>query len=133
MPVSCSSLRSEDDLQTFISEHRFDATRDLVLGGGSNILFAGDVEGSVILNRICGKSIIEESNGEVLVEARGGENWHQLVLWCLDQGLSGIENLSLIPGLAGAAPMQNIGAYGVELADVLDSVQALDLKSGQSP
>jgi len=125
-------LESEEDLQVFISEHRFDVKRDLILGGGSNILFAGNVEGSVVLNRIAGKRIIENSYDEVLVEARAGENWHQLVLWCLDQGLSGIENLSLIPGLAGAAPMQNIGAYGVELADVLDSVQTLDLKTGQA-
>ena len=124
-------LESEEDLQAFTSEQRFDVKRDLILGGGSNILFAGDVEGSVVLNRITGKRIIEDSNDEVLVEAHAGENWHQLVLWCLDQGLSGIENLSLIPGLAGAAPMQNIGAYGVELADVLDCVQTLDLKSGQ--
>lgn len=125
-------LESEEDLQVFTSEHRFDASCDLILGGGSNILFAGDVEGSVVLNRITGKRIIEDSNDEVLVEVLAGENWHQLVLWCLDQGLSGIENLSLIPGLAGAAPMQNIGAYGVELADVLDCVQTLDLKSGQA-
>jgi len=125
-------LESSEDLQTFISDHRFNATRDLILGGGSNILFAGDVTGNVILNRVTGKKIIDDSNGEVLVQASAGENWHQLVLWCLDQGLSGIENLSLIPGLAGAAPMQNIGAYGVELADVLDSVQTLDLETGKS-
>ena len=124
-------LESEEDLQSFASEQRFDHKRDLILGGGSNVLFAGDIEGSVVLNRITGKRIVEDSNDEVLVEAYAGENWHQLVLWCLDQGLSGIENLSLIPGLAGAAPMQNIGAYGVELADVLDSVQTLDLQSGR--
>lgn len=124
-------LESEEDLQTFISEHRFDVKRDLILGGGSNILFAGDVEGTVILNRVPGKRIVEDSDDDTLVEACAGENWHQLVLWSLDQGLSGIENLSLIPGMAGAAPMQNIGAYGVELADVLDSVQALDLNSGE--
>ena len=126
------TLESEEDLQVFTSQYRFDDKRDLILGGGSNILFAGDVEGSVVLNRITGKRIIEDSSDEVLVEACAGEDWHQLVLWCLDQGLSGIENLSLIPGLAGAAPMQNIGAYGVELADVLACVQTLDLKSGQS-
>ncbi|MDX2417157.1 MAG: UDP-N-acetylmuramate dehydrogenase [Xanthomonadales bacterium] len=124
-------LECEDDLQTFMSEYRFDAKRDLILGGGSNILFAGNVEGTVILNRVTGKKIVEDSDDEVLLEARAGESWHELVLWSLDQGLSGIENLSLIPGLVGAAPMQNIGAYGVELADVLDSVQTLDLKSGR--
>jgi len=124
-------LENEDDLQALLTEHAFDPDRDLILGSGSNILFAGDVEGTVILNRISGKWIIDDSNDDVLLEACGGENWHQLVLWSLDQGLSGIENLSLIPGLAGAAPMQNIGAYGVELADVLDSVQVLDLKSAE--
>ena len=124
-------LESREDIQRFMLEHRFDAKRDLVLGGGSNVLFAGNVPGTVILNRVSGKKIVEDSNDEVVVEACAGENWHQLVLWCLDQGLSGIENLSLIPGLAGAAPMQNIGAYGVELADILESVQALELKSGK--
>jgi len=124
-------LESARDLQTFISEQRFDATRDLVLGGGSNILFAGDVKGTVILNRMTGKRIVEDSSNETLLEVCAGENWHQLVLWSLEQGLSGIENLSLIPGMAGAAPMQNIGAYGVELADVIHSVQTLDLKTGE--
>ena len=124
-------LEAEEDLQTFITEHRFDVTRDLIMGGGSNILFARNVEGTVILNRVPGKRIVEDSGDEVLLEANAGENWHQLVLWSLDQGLSGIENLSLIPGMTGATPMQNIGAYGVELADVLDSVQALDLSSGE--
>jgi len=124
-------LESEQDLLAFASEHQFNPENDLVLGGGSNVLFTANVPGSVILNRVPGKKIVTESGNDVLIEACAGENWHQLVLWSLDQGLSGIENLSLIPGLAGAAPMQNIGAYGVELADVLDSVQAIELKTGQ--
>ena len=123
-------LETEQDLKVFNTGFRFDPTRDLILGSGSNILFAADIDGTVILNRIPGKRIIEDSDDGVLVEACGGESWHKLVLWSLEQGLSGIENLSLIPGLAGAAPMQNIGAYGVELADLLDSVQALDLENG---
>ena len=122
-------LESLDDIDELIANHRFDSQRDLVLGGGSNILFASDIEGHVILNRMRGKRIVEDLGGDVIVEASAGENWHHLVLWTLDQGLSGIENLSLIPGLAGAAPLQNIGAYGVELADVLESVQAVDLLS----
>lgn len=122
-------LESAQDIDTFIADCRFDKQRDLILGGGSNILFASDVDGSVILNRVPGKRIVEDSADDVVIEASAGENWHQLVSWSLDQGLSGIENLSLIPGLAGAAPMQNIGAYGVELADVLESVQAIDLHS----
>jgi len=124
-------LECEEDLQTFASEYQFEPDTDLVLGGGSNVLFVSDVPGSVILNRVTGRKIIADSDNEVLIEACGGENWHQLVLWSLEQGLSGIENLSLIPGLAGAAPIQNIGAYGVELADVLESVQAVELKTGQ--
>ncbi len=124
-------LESEQDLQELAAEHDFDPATDLVLGGGSNILFTANVEGSVILNRITGKRIISESGDDVLVEVCGGENWHQLVLWSLEQGLSGIENLSLIPGLTGAAPMQNIGAYGVELSDLLESVKVLELASGE--
>jgi len=124
-------LETDEDLQALATVHHFDPATDLVLGGGSNILFAGNVEGSLILNRITGKRIVAENGDDVLVEACGGENWHQLVLWTLEQGLSGIENLSLIPGLAGAAPMQNIGAYGVELSDVLESVQAIELKTGE--
>lgn len=123
-------LENDADLQMFASEFSFDPESDLVLGGGSNILFAGDVEGAVILNRVPGKQIVEDSGDTVLVEACAGEDWHALVKWSLDQGLSGLENLSLIPGLAGAAPIQNIGAYGVELSDVLDSVRVLDLLHG---
>ena len=124
-------LESEQDLQKLAADHDFDPASDLVLGGGSNILFTANVEGSVILNRVTGKRIISEFDDDVLVEVCGGENWHQLVLWSLEQGLSGIENLSLIPGLTGAAPMQNIGAYGVELSDVLESVKVLELATGE--
>jgi len=126
------TLQNPEDLDTLFSEHLYNPHTDLILGGGSNVLFANDVPGSVILNRVAGKRIVEDSDTDVLVEANAGENWHRLVLWSLDQGLSGIENLSLIPGLAGAAPMQNIGAYGVELADLLESVQVRDLSTGES-
>ena len=124
-------LESEQDLLALAAEHQYDPTTDLVLGGGSNVLLATNVQGTVILNRVTGKRIVSETGNEVLVEVCGGENWHQLVLWTLEQGFSGIENLSLIPGLAGAAPMQNIGAYGVELSNVLESVRAIELKTGE--
>jgi len=124
-------LESGQDLQQFRDDLRFEPGNDLILGGGSNILFTRDVEGTVVLNRLSGKKIIEDTADRVLVEVCSGENWHQLVLWSLQQGLSGIENLSLIPGLAGAAPIQNIGAYGVELADVLDAVQAIEMTTGE--
>ena len=94
-------LESKEDLLTYTTDYGFDPQHDLILGGGSNILLTGDIEGTVVLNRVPGKRIVVESDNETLVEAYAGENWHQLVLWSLEQGLSGIENLSLIPGLAG--------------------------------
>ena len=120
------TIQTEEDL---LSLPAFDPHRDFVLGGGSNVLFVNDVPGTVFLNRISGKDIISEHDGSALLEVGAGENWHQLVRWSLDQGLSGLENLSLIPGLAGAAPIQNIGAYGVELSSVLELVTAWDWKT----
>ena len=114
-----------------LSANSFDREADLVLGGGSNILFCADLPGTLYLNRIKGRNIIGEDDASVLVEVSAGENWHEFVLWALDQGFSGLENLSLIPGLAGAAPMQNIGAYGVEISALMDSVNTYDWRSGE--
>ncbi len=102
---------------------------DLILGGGSNILFSGKKIPIVWKNNITGKKILEENEETALVEAGGGEDWHELVIWTLDRHLGGIENLSLIPGTVGAAPIQNIGAYGVELKDVFHSLDAVDLQN----
>lgn len=102
-----------------------------ILGGGSNLVLAGPVPGLVIAMRSRGRRVVSREGRAVLVEAEAGENWHSLVNWTLDLSLSGLENLSLIPGTAGAAPVQNIGAYGVELQDVLDSVDTLDRHSGK--
>lgn len=98
----------------------------LVLGEGSNTVFLDDWPGTVLVNRLRGISVERAGPAFSRVRAAAGENWHRLVRWCLDQGLHGIENLVLIPGSTGAAPIQNIGAYGVELADVLESVTAWD-------
>lgn len=98
----------------------------LVLGGGSNTVFLKDWPGTVLLNRLRGISVQKLSENSSLVRAAAGENWHKLVRWCMDHGLHGLENLILIPGSAGAAPIQNIGAYGVELSDVLASVTVWD-------
>jgi len=117
------TIETEEDL---LSAPGLDPARDLLLGGGSNVLFVTDVPGIVYLNRIRGIEIIGEDREGILLEVGAGENWHELVTWSVARGFSGIENLALIPGLAGAAPMQNIGAYGVELASVLDSVTAWD-------
>ena len=98
----------------------------LVLGGGSNTVFLGDWPGRILLNRLTGIRVDRADETTSRVEAAAGENWHRLVRYCIDQGLHGLENLIMIPGSVGAAPMQNIGAYGVELSSVLESVSAWD-------
>lgn len=100
----------------------------LILGGGSNILLTKDVDGMVLHNRIGGIEVVDEDNRHVYVKAGAGENWHQFVLYCIDHGLAGVENLSLIPGSVGASPMQNIGAYGVEIKDVFHELEAYHLQ-----
>jgi UDP-N-acetylmuramate dehydrogenase len=100
---------------------------DLILGSGSNVLFSGNPFQLVVCNKIAGKKILREDAETVIIEVGGGEDWHGLVLWAIECGLGGIENLSLIPGTVGAAPIQNIGAYGVELQDVFYSLDAVDL------
>nr|WP_272890416.1 UDP-N-acetylmuramate dehydrogenase [Stutzerimonas stutzeri] len=102
----------------------------LVIGGGSNLLLTRDVPSLVLHMASRGKRIVEESAEQVLVEAEAGEPWHPFVLWALEQGLAGLENLSLIPGTVGASPIQNIGAYGVEIKDVFSSLTALDCQTG---
>ena len=98
----------------------------LLLGGGSNLVLADDVPGLVIRLEMSGKRVVHEDEEHVWVRVQAGEDWHELVRWTLEQGWSGLENLSLIPGTAGAAPVQNIGAYGVELKEVLQQVLVLD-------
>ena len=102
----------------------------LVMGGGSNLLLTGDVEALVLRMASRGIRVLRDEAEGVLVEAEAGEPWHPFVCWTLEQGLAGLENLSLIPGTVGAAPMQNIGAYGVELKDVFAGLTALDRQSG---
>lgn len=103
----------------------------LVLGGGSNLLLTKDFDGLVIKNEIKRFEVIEETVSEVIVESGAGENWHEFVLNCIDKGFGGVENLSLIPGSVGASPMQNIGAYGVEIKDVFESLSAYHIASGE--
>jgi UDP-N-acetylmuramate dehydrogenase len=117
------AVESEEDI---LSLPGFDPARDLVLGGGSNLVLASDVPGTVYHVCISGRHVLGEQSDHAMVEIGAGEDWHRAVLWTLQCGYSGLENLSLIPGTVGAAPLQNIGAYGVELADVLDRVTAWD-------
>ncbi len=103
----------------------------LILGGGSNILFTKDFDGLVILNNIKGKEIISQNQQSIFLKIGAGENWHELVMYCVDNGWGGIENLSLIPGNTGTAPMQNIGAYGVEIKETFLELEALEISSGK--
>lgn len=102
------------------------------LGGGSNVVLAEAFDGITAIVAMQGRRVVETSADHVLIEAAAGEAWHDLVVWTVDQGFGGIENLALIPGTVGAAPVQNIGAYGAELADVLNSLQAYDRQTGET-
>ncbi len=100
----------------------------LVLGGGSNILFTKNFDGFVLKNEIEGIALVNEDENYFYVQAGAGQNWHQFVLYCIKNNYAGVENLSLIPGNVGASPMQNIGAYGVEIKDVFHSLEAYHLQ-----
>lgn len=119
-----STFNTVDQLSLLLE---FKNNSTLILGGGSNILFTKNIEGLVLKNEIRGIDQIREDENYVFVKAGAGENWHQLVLYCINNNLAGMENLSLIPGNVGASPMQNIGAYGVELKDVFYQLEAFHL------
>lgn len=128
-PYFCE-VHSAEELQALFREERFREMPLLILGGGSNVLFTRDPEGLVVLNKIKGTELLEENSEEVLVKVGGGTTWHEFVLYTIAQGWGGLENLSLIPGTTGAAPMQNIGAYGVEIKDTFDSLEAVSRTDG---
>ena len=126
-------LLEVDDNATLAQALDLPQLRDLpllVLGGGSNLLFAGDAPGAVLVLHAAAISRLDADGPRVRVRAQAGANWHQLVLWSLDQGLCGLENLALIPGSVGAAPIQNIGAYGVEVGEAVLAVEAWDRQAG---
>ena len=118
------------ELAELLAGPRFDRLPRLVLGGGSNVLFAGDYPGVVILPRAAGVAVREEAES-VVVTAAAGHDWHRLVTYAVARGWGGIENLSLIPGSVGAAPIQNVGAYGAQLSDVFVDLQAVPLDGGE--
>ena len=124
-----ATFTSVDDLTQVLAKR--DNSKLLILGGGSNILFTQDFDGLVLKNEIKGFEIIHQDNDLVQVKVGAGEVWHDFVLKCIDLRFAGVENLSLIPGSVGASPMQNIGAYGVEIKDVFIELQAYHIGSGK--
>jgi UDP-N-acetylmuramate dehydrogenase len=120
-------IHSLADLKQAIAETSHE--HFMFLGGGSNVLLCNDYNGLLIRNAIKGKQIVREDDEHVFLKVYSGENWHDTVMYCVERNWGGIENLSLIPGTVGAAPMQNIGAYGVELEQVFDQLEAFNLQS----
>ncbi len=121
--AACSSL---NDIRQAINFTKENALNLLTLGGGSNLLFTKDFNGLVLHNKLKGIETTEQDD-HYLIKAAAGEVWHDLVMYCVERNMGGIENLSLIPGSCGAAPIQNIGAYGVEIKDVLEKVHYIDI------
>ena len=124
-------VRSADDISAFLADKELSGSPVFVLGGGSNIILTGDVRPVVLKMEIKGLRLVEETPKAFIVEAGAGEVWHDCVAWTLAQGYPGLENLALIPGTVGASPVQNIGAYGVELQDRFESLDAMDLATGE--
>jgi UDP-N-acetylmuramate dehydrogenase len=124
-------VRSEADVQALLAQPKLHDEPKFVLGGGSNIVLTGDVKPLVLKVEVTGRRVVSDGPKATVIEAGAGENWHDFVTWTLDQGFPGLENLALIPGTVGAAPVQNVGAYGVELQDRFDSLDAVDLQTGK--
>ena len=125
-------VRAPEDLVDLLADPARAAAPMFVLGGGSNIVLTGDVKAIVLKVEVMGRRVVDEGPRAIVVEAGAGENWHDFVTWTLDQGLPGLENLALIPGSVGATPVQNVGAYGVELQDRFESLDAIDLHTGRT-
>lgn len=123
--------RNEEDLIEIFNLPIFKNIKKIFLGGGSNILFTQDFDGLVILNKLEGIKILKEDLENVFIRSMGGEIWHDLVTFVVDRDWWGIENLASIPGTVGAGPIQNIGAYGVELKDVLENVETFNINTGE--
>ncbi len=125
------TVKSVAALQALLKDEQWSKMPILILGGGSNVLLTKNFEGLVILNELKGISLVSETEEYVLVKAAAGEVWHNLVLWAIAHNYGGIENLSLIPGSVGAGPMQNIGAYGVELKNSFYELEALNKSTSE--
>jgi UDP-N-acetylmuramate dehydrogenase len=134
LPATAATLiriGSESDLRRVVDHPEYGRAPKLILGGGSNLVLTHDIASVVLKIEIMGRRLVAETADAWIVEAGAGENWHDFVAWTLAQGWPGLENLALIPGRVGATPVQNIGAYGVELAERFDSLDAIDLVTGR--
>lgn len=126
-----AEITSETDLNTLFELGEFDKIPKLILGGGSNLLLTRDFDGLAIRMMLVGIQVVRHDELHVYVEAGAGVGWHDLVLYCVENNFAGMENLSLIPGTVGAAPMQNIGAYGVEIEQLFDHLEAVHIETGE--
>ncbi|MDQ3277129.1 MAG: UDP-N-acetylmuramate dehydrogenase [Bacteroidota bacterium] len=123
-----TAFQSVEELEEIMASRPYQDNASLVLGGGSNILLTRDVDGVVLKNDIGGIAVVQEDENHIYLKAGAGVNWHKLVMFCVENSYAGAENLSLIPGNVGASPMQNIGAYGVEIKDVFYQLEAYHLQ-----
>lgn len=124
------SVETTEELKTVLKGSY--AEELFILGGGSNMLLTRDIDKTVLHINLKGKKVLKRTQEAVYVEAMAGENWHEFVMWCISKGFGGLENLSLIPGNVGTAPIQNIGAYGVEIKDSFESCKAIDIQTLES-
>ena len=124
-----TEISSIDEMQEFLAAGKYKSSPKLILGGGSNILFTRNYDGIILKTGMTGIELIKEDDEYYYVKAQAGEDWHGLVMHCVENDYAGIENLSLIPGTVGAAPIQNIGAYGVELKDVFVELEAVNIRT----
>jgi len=123
-------VASDADVRRVVDHPTLGAAPVFVLGGGSNIILTRDMPQVVLKVEVMGRRLVETRDSAWIVEAGAGEGWHDFVMWTIEQGLPGLENLALIPGTVGASPVQNIGAYGIELAERFESLDAVDLRTG---